>query len=350
MSGIMECVALVLRMLSDKRMRMDVKALKYAAEGYKSYAWELCKSVGIDIPLKSGADIEEIMRENEIRNRVFLEHVLDFLTGEGVLEYRNGKYVLVNEPKGFDGSAGHRFLKKYYPNSVEWTNVLRKKSKKTLMTGRKDFSAGFDHKRFLMLWEGIMKESPWSFRRMAIQKFSKKISDGADILDLGCGSGVSTEQILLECRKPVRITGMDQSETSLKRARKRIEDMKTGIKDPVLKGNLERIRLEKHNVLQGVPTRKKYDVIFMSLLLNHVPPERRRGFFINVKKMLKENGAVVVYQIIHQSRFRRAPMWVMHAVPTHRDYPFRDDYLNMLHEVFGEAKPYLGGTIVVCSK
>jgi len=242
-----EKISLVLRALADPRLRKDIKAFKCAVSGYKSYAWELCVETGIDGLLRKGATIEEMMKERKIKFRRFLEHVLDFLVGCGVLEYHKGVYTLVNEPGPFTGKE-FRFLEEFYPNSVRWTDILTGKAKKTLLTGRKRFDAGFDHNMFLELWDGIMRESPWSFRRLAIRKFCKGLKDGAEILDLGCGSGVSLEQILGECRKPVSITGMDSSDVSLRKARNLMKLIQKSGKNRVMRENAGRVVFRKHDV------------------------------------------------------------------------------------------------------
>ena len=344
-----EKLELIMRMFASPRFRNDVKALRYAAEGYISYAWELCKETGIADLLKRGSTTEKMVKERGIRDKRFLEHVLDFLAGSGVLVHRNSEYRLLREPGLFTGKK-YRFLEEFYPNSVEWTHSLRKKARDAIVTGKREFDAGFDHERFLELWDGIMRESPWSFRKIAIQKFSRRIRDGADILDLGCGSGVSTEQILFECRKPVNITGIDQSKTSIEKARTRMEELQKNAEDPVIRKNIRGVELFQHDITKQIPDDKKYDVVFMSLLVNHIPEKKRYSFFANVKALLKDNGTVVVYQFVHGSRFERVPMWVMNIVPTHQDFPFRDEYLEMFRDIFGHVRSYLGGNIVVAGR
>ncbi len=346
MVNCVEKIGLVIKAATDPRFRKDVKALKYAAEGYTCYAWKLCKDVGIASLLERGSTADEIVKKMKISNRKFLECILDFLVGRKVLGYKNGIYKLLKDPGEFKGKK-YEFLKKHYPNSVKWTHILRKKARDTLFTKKKHFDAGFDYKDFLRLWNGIMKESPWSFRKMAIQKFCKKIKGGADILDLGCGSGTSIEQILLECKRNVNIVGIDNSTESLKVAEKRIKKLYKYVNDDVVRRNIKKIKLLKYDLTKGLPKNRKYDVVFMSLLINHIPENKREMFFKNIKSILKENGKVVVYQIVNKSKFERAAMWVMHTVPTHWEYPFKDEYLKMLSEIFNSVHCYLDGAIVV---
>ncbi len=349
MVGMKERLSLVLRMARSPRLRMDVKALRNAAEGYKSYAWELCKEAGLDDLLSKGASIEELIEERGVKDRPFLEHVLDFLAGSGVLEFSQGSYRLVREPGPFTGEK-YRFLEEHYPNSVQWTNELRKRAKGALLSGKRGAESGFDYEGFLELWDGIMRESPWSFRELAIEKFSGSLKGGEEILDLGCGSGVSIEQMLLGITVPVKITGMDQSQASLDKARARLERLARGNRGTILEQNARAVELKRHDVLSGVPSEKSFDIVFMSLLLNHVPEKRRHAFFSQVREALRPGGKAVVYQIVHNSRFDRAAMWVMHAVPTHQDYPFREEYLGMLRDIFPGVRDYLGGVIVVAEK
>jgi len=349
MVGVIEKIDLTFKMFFDSRLRKDIKAFKYAVDGYNSYGWELCKEVEIVDMLKKGSTIEEIMKVKKIKNKEFLECLLDFLVGCKTLKYENDKYYFVKDPGPFLGKK-YKFLEKFYPKSVLWTNILHKKAKKTLLTGKKPFYTGFDNKRFLKLWDGLMRESPWSFRKIAIQKFCKKIKDGAKILDLGCGSGVSIEQILFECNKPIYITGIDNSKTSLEEADRLMKKLYKEIKNPITKENIKHVKLLKYDLSKNFPKNEKYDVVFMSLLVHHIPKEKRYSFFRNVKKLLKNEGLVVVYQIIHKSKFERAPMWVMHVIPSHQEYPFKNEYLKMFYEIFSDVKYYLDGNIVIAKK
>jgi SAM-dependent methyltransferase len=344
-----ERLVLIIKAMADSRLRNDIKALKYAAAGYMSYGWELCEELGIADMLEKGAGIDEIEKGKEVKDRRFLEHLLDFLVGCGVLRHKRGKYRLIKKPGHFTGKE-YEFLERFYPNSVEWTHELRAKGRDVLLQGKKKGESGFDHRRFLDLWDGIMRESPWSFRRMAIRKFSKSIRNGAEVLDLGCGSGVSIEQIILECSKLVKITGMDQSRVSLDKARKRLDVLHKSSRRGIERENIKRVELIQHDLLEGISSPKKYDVVFMSLLVNHIPENRRPEFFRKVRGVIKNGGLCVIYQIIHDSRFRRAPMWVMHTVPTHHDYPFREEYERMLRGIFREVKMYLGGVVVVAKR
>jgi len=340
-----EKLGIFFMMVGDSRLRNDIKALRYAAVIYKAYAWELCEEIGIVTLLKQGSTAERIMKAKGIKNKIFLEHLLDFLVGVKVLKYVSGKYIFIKAP-GFEKKK-YAYLKKNYPYSVEWTHALRKKAKNTLITGERRFDASFDHRRFLELWDGIMRESPWSFRKLAIKKFCRSIKPDASILDLGCGSGVSTEQILLGCAKPVNITGMDNSEESLKKAKKTLENLYRSTTNQLVRKNIKNVMFIRSDLSKGIPTSKKYDVIFMSLLVNHIPENRRRAFFKSVQKALSGKGTMVVFEIVHKSRFERVAMWVMHAVPTHQQYPFRDEYIRMLKDVFSDVKSYFDGMIVV---
>jgi len=330
-------------------MEKDKKAMEYAGELYAYSGWEFCKNIGIEKFLNEYSTTEEIMEKTGITNKRFLEHLLDFLVGRKVLEYNGGKYKFLKEPRKIDEEK-ISFLKNSYPNSLNWTNILLSKAKTTLFEGKKHFDAGFDNNEFLKTWDGMMREVPWSFRKIAIQKFMEKISENSEILDLGCGSGVSIEQILLECRKKVSITGMDRSKESIQKAKEKFKALYKEDISPVMKDNLKRLEFLQHDMLKPLPIGKKYDVVFMSLLLNHIPEDKRMHFFEDIKSVLKDNGIVVIYQIIHKSKLERAPMWVIHTVPTHHEFPFKDDYLNTLSSVFSNVTQYLEGTVVIAEK
>ncbi|RLJ04957.1 MAG: hypothetical protein DRP18_04025 [Candidatus Aenigmatarchaeota archaeon] len=340
---------LLLNILTDKRLRKDLRALRYSRKGYVFFAWKLCKDIKLDNILKTKPHtLEEIIRKLEIKDKRLLECVLDLLVGEGVLSYKNGKYFFRKEPLDFLKSKELRYLQQHYPKSVKWTGILFEKAKQTLLTGKKHSGTSFDDNNFLELWEGIMEESPYSLRKLTIRKFKKYVKPGAEILDLGCGSCVSMEQILLEFpNKKINLTGVDASKLSLRKARERLKKLYHSTKNKQLKENIKNVKLIHHDLRKPLRLNKKYDIIFMSLLVHHFPKKERIKFFQNARNLLKANGKVAIFQIIHISKFKRAPMWVMHAVPTHQEYPFKEEWIKTLSKVFSKVKYWLDGMIVL---
>lgn len=352
MSPVAEKILLFLNMVTDSRLRKDVKALKCASKGYTYFAWQLCKDTKIDEILKEKpTSIKDILKKRGVKNKELLECVLDLLVGNKIISYRKGRYYFKKEPPDFYKSGEFFFLQKHYPHSVNWTDVLFSKAEDALMKGRRSAETSFDDKNFLSLWEGIMEESPYSIRKIAIRKFKRHVKDGYEILDLGCGSGVSLEQILWELRKKrVNITGVDASKISLDRAGTRLRKLYDSTENLLLKENIKRVELKCHNLREKMPSHKKFDLIFMSLLVHHIPKKQRKKFFENLSGILKPNGRVCVFQIIHKSKFERASMWVMHVVPSHEEYPFKDEWLRMFSSVFRKVKYWLDGMIVLAEK
>jgi 2-polyprenyl-3-methyl-5-hydroxy-6-metoxy-1,4-benzoquinol methylase len=106
--------------------------------------------------------------------------------------------------------------------------------------------------------------------RKAVDKFKPT----GDILELACGTGIWTEYLL---RFNGRITAVDAAQE-------------------VIAINRERTKSANVNYLQADlfnwQPDKKYDVVFFSFWLSHVPPERFNGFWQVVAGALKPGGRV----------------------------------------------------------
>ncbi len=334
-------LTLLKNLILNKRFRKDVKALKIARKGYSEYAWDLIQESGIDKFINEGASLEKI--ETNVKNKKLLEYLLDLLAGQKCIQFINNKYYFLKTPERLTKKE-LEFMKKYYPASFEWTFLMVERSKKTLMKKSKSFESSFDEKKSAELWDKIMMESPYSLRKIAIKKFCREISKDQKILDLGCGTGSSLIGILEEINVPAQIDGNDISQESLILARKRINSYLAI--NQMQKENITKINLKNENLMNG-PTKEKYDYIFLSFVLNHIPKEKRFIFYKNIKNSLTPNGKCIFYQLVHKSKFERIPMWVMNNVPTHDDFPFLDDYIKDLEKTFDKIDIHFNGLITI---
>jgi demethylmenaquinone methyltransferase/2-methoxy-6-polyprenyl-1,4-benzoquinol methylase len=95
-----------------------------------------------------------------------------------------------------------------------------------------------------------------------------------DVLELACGPGTWTGQLLPHARN---VTAIDASPEMLQIARERVQD--------------PRVSFVNADVFHWRPDRR-YDVVFFGFWLSHVPPERFRGFWELVRESLKPGGRV----------------------------------------------------------
>lgn len=331
----------------NERLKYDLEAFESSAPLFITKAWNLLEEVGAKESLSKGTTIKQLMAEKNIKNKKMLECVLGSLVTGGVLKFENQQYSLLNLPKP-PTKKQMNFLRKYYSNSLEWVEFVTSKAKETLLEGKAPVETGFEHNKGLELWDLIMEESPYSSRIIAVKKFSDNLKEGSCVLDYGCGGGIGLEAVLKNVNKEIELTGAEISKEYLERAKIRIKKLYSETTDKIIRDNINKMQFIQFNPERGLPTDKKYDVIFISIVLNHIAPEERDDFFENIKGMLKDDGIFVVYQLIHQSKLIRNPIcWTMHTVPTHTEYPFREEYIEKLKKHFKNVEESLKGMVVV---
>jgi cyclopropane fatty-acyl-phospholipid synthase-like methyltransferase len=335
--------------LTNKRLRMDVKALKCAADGYVHYALDTLAELEIIEMLGDFSCIDEICEEMGIQHRAMLEHILDLLVGRGVLDYSQGAYRVNHVQDPFTADE-YDYLKRDYPYSVEWNEFLVKIAPNVLAEGVRVQESGFDDEHFVKIWDGMMDESPYSFKKIAVQKLLSRVSDGDRVLDLACGSGSVMELILRNTDKELYLTGVDNSRESLDVAKKRMAALKRNQASGGIGANVDRTEYIRYDLIDGFDLGEEYDYIFASFLFNHIPEDNRAHVIADVRGHLSENGKFGIFQPIHKSKFERVPMWVMHCIPTHTDYPYRDRFFTELRSTFGTVDSYLDDVVVVAGK
>jgi SAM-dependent methyltransferase len=339
---------LLFKSITDPRFRKDLKALIIAKKGYSQYAWQVLEDLGVSDLLKEGSEIKTIMRKTKIKNELLLEYLLDLLTGENVLNHNDGKYILVQQPKKLD-SVELNYMKENYPASFEWTFSMIPKAKITLKSGKKSFDSSFDETKSALLWDKLMQESPYSFRKIAIRSFIKKIKPNDKIIDIGCGTGASLISILEEAKAPIYLSGTDPSAKSIDIAKQKVKNLIESEKNPLKKDNLIKTNLFVQNLLNK-PLTEKYNFIFMSFILNHIPREKRKEFYKRLYDSLEPDGTCIIYQLVSKSKFERTPMWVMHNVPSHQDFPILEEYVKDLEDIFPKVKVSFNGLITILKK
>jgi ubiquinone/menaquinone biosynthesis C-methylase UbiE len=333
------------KMLFDPRFRKDIRALKASKPCYEAFAWELVNELDIKENLINGESLNEIASKKGIKHKIFLETVLDILVGSKNLEYSNKKYKLIFEPTK-DISKELSYLETHCPGSTEWTHWLRKKSKKTILTGKPFKQSGFEAKRGIELWEKVMNEGPYSLRQIVIDEISYKLKDNNKILDIGCGDGIAIEEIIKRSECPIKLTGLEVSKNYLKRAKNRIKKL-SKILNGIKKENCINTNFIIHDLTKSTNS-KKYDALIMSLVANHISNKDHEKFFNNIKKMMNKNAIFITFQFLDKSKFERSPMWTMHNIPSHKGFPKKSEFINTIKKIFPKTQILFDGTIIIC--
>jgi len=331
----------------DDRLKYDIEAFKSSAPLFINKAWNLLEEVGADTLLHNGITVNQLMEEKNIKNKEMLECMLDTLVGSGVLKYKDSKYFFLNSPKPAT-TEQMDFLQKYYAGSLRWIEFVSSKAKQTLVEGKAPKETGFEHEESLELWDTIMEESPYSGRIITINKFVSELKDDSSVLDLGCGGGIGLEAILRNVNKNIDIVGAEVSKEYLERAKIRIRKISSETTNQLIRDNLNRLQFIHFDPNKGMPKNRKYDAVFISIVLNHIKPEKRGDLFKDIKDLLNENGILALYQLIHQSKFNKNPIcWIMHTVPSHIEYPFREEYIKELKNHFKSVEEFMNGVVVI---
>jgi len=338
-------ISTIKEILTNKRLRQDVKSLKAAKKCYIIYAWELIEDFQLNSFMHQPKTLKEIINFSKIKDEKFIETILDLLVGSKNLKFENNKYSLLKKPN-YSIQTELKHLEEHCPGSTEWTHWLRKKSKETLITGKKIHSSSFDEAKGILLWEKLMKESPYSLRQISIHQIANKLKNNNEIIDIGCGGGIGLEEILLTSNEPFNLWGLEVSKNYIDKAKKRIKKIESELSEQKLK-NTKNTKFIIKDLTKG-PLNKKFDAIFISLVVNHISKADQQKFFKNLKKMMTVNSILVTFQFLNNSKFERSPMWVMHNIPSHKEFPYKEEYIQMLKQIFPIVKTKFGGTIITC--
>jgi len=171
------------------------------------------------------------------------------------------------------------------------------------------------------------------------------------IADLGAGSGVGLVHILAMTNKRIYLVGFDSSEGMLRRNRDKIRRFAEVANRSVDRENIKNLRLVRHDLTEEFPKGEKFDIVFLSFVVNHIPVDKREKFFENINSILKENGLLIMAQLINQSKHdRNFADWLLWVTQTHQGFPFKNEYLAMLSKYFKDIKGYLNSNIIIARR
>ncbi len=125
-------------------------------------------------------------------------------------------------------------------------------------------------------WDGLDK-TPSD----CVYQYIEKYADIGSILDLGCGSGSTGNE--LDATTYEHYTGVDISDVAIAKARKRSEENRRADKN----------RYFQSDIFSYVPTRQ-YDVILFRDSIYYVPSRKIKGMLDRYSKYLKRGGVFIV--------------------------------------------------------
>lgn len=110
-----------------------------------------------------------------------------------------------------------------------------------------------------------------------VKKFKKYLKKDCNVLDYGCGTGFLIPHLL---KFGVNVTGLDFSDKSVESVNKKFSG------EPYFKGAFKKEDIIKKGL--------KFDVIFLLEVIEHLDDEYLEKTFEDIKKLLTENGVVVI--------------------------------------------------------
>ncbi|MGH9439257.1 MAG: class I SAM-dependent methyltransferase [Terriglobia bacterium] len=122
----------------------------------------------------------------------------------------------------------------------------------------------------------------WFAEVAQVREALKMFAPGGEVLELACGTGLWTQELARYARS---ITALDASSEMLEINRSRL--------------NNAGVRYIQTDILKWRPD-KRYDAVFFSFWLSHVPPERFTEFWLLVHDSLAPGGRVFFIDSLYE--------------------------------------------------
>lgn len=134
-------------------------------------------------------------------------------------------------------------------------------------------------------------------QRMIGEVASEFASDGTNIYDLGCSTGITLQTLINAIDKDVKFVGVDYSQAMLDKCTEKLAK----------NGSLGKCELICNDLNNGVII-ENASVVVLNLVLQFIRPLYREFLIKNIYKGLKENGCVILVEKVlgNDSMFNRA--------------------------------------------
>jgi trans-aconitate 2-methyltransferase len=123
-----------------------------------------------------------------------------------------------------------------------------------------------------------------SLRNLKIQEFTEKfgLKDTDNVLEIGCGIGTQTE-LLVKFVANGKVTAVDISPKSIHFAKERLKAFRNV---EFLTGDINEMHF---------PADKKFDVIVLPDVIEHIPLENHFKMFAKLRDVIKDSGFVIIH-------------------------------------------------------
>ena len=141
-----------------------------------------------------------------------------------------------------------------------------------------------------------------------------------NILDYGCGIGLNTEKYLKY--SPKKITGVDISEVSLKKARKRFKEN-------------ENVEFKQDNCENLSLKNESFELIYGSGVLHHLKLDLAVK---EIARVLKKDGKIIFVEPLGTNPIINLYRWMTPKARSHDEHPFKDKDFAFMRNHFKELK------------
>ena len=142
---------------------------------------------------------------------------------------------------------------------------------------------------------GAKNNQRWFDEIKIVQKKLQEFAPQNEILELACGTGIWTQELL---KIGDKITAIDISPESILLNKKKLKSPK--------------VKYKKLDLFEWEPE-AEYDFVFLAFWLSHVPPQKLDDFLEKVGRSVKSGGRIFIVD----SQF--------HATSTARNHQIKDD-------------------------
>ena len=133
------------------------------------------------------------------------------------------------------------------------------------------------------------------------------------VLDLGCGDGLFVQE-LLKSFSPKSVTMVDGSAEMLEAARKRLGDTT----------NINFVNASFQDLLAEEQLINKFDFIYSSLAIHHLPFEEKTNLYTYIHKLLSTGGFFVHYDVVVPTSDKTEKWYLSHWKQLIKDHPDKE--------------------------
>ena len=129
----------------------------------------------------------------------------------------------------------------------------------------------------------------WHTETEKVRRALRRANPGGSILELACGTGWWTQQLVVYCRK---LTAVDSSPEVIALSRAKVDD--------------DRVEYIEADIFAWEPE-SLFDFVFFGFWLSHVPDSHMERFFGLVERSLRAGGRIFFVDTLNPSPLDRVP-------------------------------------------